>query len=172
MLWLSNSTISRLRDQLLESGGRPSGAHLESTPSTTDHSVDYGPLCEAMYLMMVADGDVSGEERDVLRGALRNLSGSTLRSAEIDELVAQAAKNVEAEGKEARLHAVAKEIANDRSRAEVALVLAAAIAFADNAIADAENETLNTFAEAMGIDDARAEKLFDEVEQELAAKVG
>jgi uncharacterized tellurite resistance protein B-like protein len=170
MLWLSNSTISRLRDQLLESGGRPSLAHSPDEDPSSLNRIEFGPLCEAMYLMMVADGDVSGIERDVLRGALRNLSDGSLRSAEIEALVEQAAKNVRAEGKDARLKAVAQEIAADRSRAEVALVLAAAIAFADNVIADDENETLNAFAEAIGIDDERAEVLFDQVERELAAR--
>jgi uncharacterized tellurite resistance protein B-like protein len=168
MIWLSNSTLSRLRDQLLDAGGRPSAASMADSPA--EHRVVFAPLCEAMYLMMVADGDVSSEERDVLRGALRNLSDSTLRSAEIDALVAQAAKNVQAEGRDVRLRAVADDLMADRQRAEVALVLAAAIAFADNAIADNENETLNAFAEAMGIDDARAEALFDEVEKELVAR--
>jgi uncharacterized tellurite resistance protein B-like protein len=170
MLWLSNSTISRLRDQLLESGGRPSIAHEGDREPSSVNRIEFGPLCEAMYLMMVADGDISGIERDVLRGALRNLSDGQLRSAEIEGLVEQAARNVKAEGKDARLKAVAQEIAADRSRAEVALVLAAAIAFADNAIADDENETLNAFAEAIGIDDDRAEKLFDDVERELATR--
>ena len=49
-------------------------------------------------------------------------------------------------------------------------MLAAAIAFADNAIADNENETLNAFAEGLGIDDERAEALLDEVEKELVAR--
>ena len=52
----------------------------------------------------------------------------------------------------------------DRARAEVAFVLAAAIAFADNAIADEENETLNELAEGLGIDEARANELLDSVE--------
>ena len=36
-------------------------------------------------------------------------------------------------------------------------MLAAAIAFADNAIADEENETLNSLAEGLGIDEAKAD---------------
>ena len=50
----------------------------------------------------------------------------------------------------------------------MAFVLAAAVAFADNAIADEENETLNALAEGLGIDDSRANELLDSVEADLA----
>ena len=85
MIWLSNSTLARLRDQLLESGGRPSsvGAPTEDAVAA-ELQAEYAPLCEAMYLMMAADGEVGGVEREVLRGALRNLSGSGLRTADIE----------------------------------------------------------------------------------------
>jgi hypothetical protein len=54
------------------------------------------------------------------------------------------------------------------SAAEVAFVLAAAVAFADNAIADEENETLSALAEGLGIDESRANELLDSVEADLA----
>jgi DnaJ-domain-containing protein 1 len=172
MIWLSNSTLARLRDQLLESGRRPStvATSAEAAEGQRLHA-EYGPLCEAMYLMMAADGEVSGDEREVLRGALRNLSSSALRSVDIETLLDLAVANVAAEGTEARLKAVASELGEDRGRGEVAFVLAAAIAFADNAIADGENETLSSLAEALGIDEDRAEALLDQVEKDLAADV-
>ena len=49
-------------------------------------------------------------------------------------------------------------------------MLAAAIAFADSAIADEENDTLNLFAEGLGIDEERANELLDTVEADLAAQ--
>jgi len=49
-------------------------------------------------------------------------------------------------------------------------VLAAAIAFADSAIADEENETLNLLAEGLGIDEKRADELLDNVESDLAER--
>jgi tellurite resistance protein len=67
---------------------------------------------------------------------------------------------------------VIAQLKDDPARAEVAFVLAAAIAFADNAIADAENDTLNELAEGLGIDDARATELLDGVEADLAAGGG
>jgi uncharacterized tellurite resistance protein B-like protein len=170
MLWLSNSTLSRLRDQLRFNGRRPSVTdERETVPMVDPQQVvaQYGSLCEAMYLMMTADGEVSEEEREVLRGALRNLSGDVLGAVELDALLASAARSVATEGREARMRSVITALKGETARAEVAFVLAAAIAFADNAIADNENETLNSFADALGIDETRASQLLDDVERDL-----
>ena len=171
MFWLSTSTIVRLRDQLRTRGQRPS---VVLPPGVTGDAAtdlmlvaEYGSLCEAMYLMMSADGDVGAEEREVLKGALRNLSDDALRGVQIEAMLTEAAAQVTAHGREARLKEVVEQIAVDPARAEVAFVLAAAIAFADNTIADEENETLNSLAEGLGIDEARANELLDAVEQDL-----
>ena len=175
MIWLSNSTIARLRDQLRSSGQRPSVA-LGDAPLTPEGAelaaakAEYGSLSEAMYLMMSADGKITSEEREVLKGALRNLSGDTLRSVYIEAMLDEAAKSVAEQGREARLQDVLGVIQEDKARAEVTFVLAAAIAFADNAIADEENETLNLFAEGLGIDESRANELLDTVEADLAQR--
>jgi len=129
---------------------------------------EYGPLREAMYLMMTADGAVTQVERDVLKGALRNLSGDRLRGEQIEARLEAAATSTRAEGREKRLASVILASSGDEALAEVTFVLAAAVAFADNAIADEENETLNAIAEGLGIDDARANQLLDSVEQDLS----
>jgi len=121
-----------------------------------------------MYLMMSADGKVTDDEREVLKGALRNLSGDTIRGVHIEALLERAAKAAETEGRDVRLQHVVEMLHEDPARAEVAFVLAAAVAFADNAIADEENETLNALAEGLGIDDSRANELLDSVEADLA----
>jgi uncharacterized tellurite resistance protein B-like protein len=174
MFWLSNSTLARLRDQLQARGRRPSipAPGPDMTPEAVQMMeivAEYGPLCEAMYLMMSADGRVTDDEREVLRGALRNLSSDRLRTAQIDSMVERAAKNASEHGRDARMQAVALALREDRVRGEVAFVLAAAIAFADNAIADQENDTLSELAEGLGIDEARANNLLDTVESDMGA---
>ena len=171
MIWLSNSTLARLRDQLRTHGQRPS---LVASPgvSADDAALvqvvaEYGPLCEAMYLMMSADGTITNDEREVLKGALRNLSGDGIRGVQIESMLDQAGKAVAEEGREARMADVIATLKDDRARSEVCFVLAAAIAFADNAIADEENDALNALAEGLGIDEGRANELLDEVEKDL-----
>jgi tellurite resistance protein len=182
MIWLSNSTIARLRDRLRTHGRRPSvvlGSPGDSPASAGEGRMDpealellgvaaeYGPFCEAMYLMMSADGAITDDERDVLKGALRKLSGDAVRSSHIDALLQQAQVQVAAEGRDARMQQVIASLREDPERAEVAFVLAAAVAFADNAIADEENETLSAFAEGLGIDETRSNALLDSVEADL-----
>jgi len=172
MLWLSNSTVVRLRDQLRTRGQRPSvvlpSNVAPDVAETLGALAEYGPLCEAMYLMMSADGHVTNDEREVLKGALRNLSDDALRSNHIEALLDEATKNVAAEGRDARLREVIGSLHEDPARAEVAFVLAAAIAFADDAIADEENELLNALADGLGIDEERANELLDAVEKDLS----
>jgi tellurite resistance protein len=182
MIWLSTSTVARLRDKLRAHGRRasiaapsPSDGGAPLTPEAAELmniAAEYGPFCEAMYLMMSADGKVTGDEREVLKGALRNLSGDAVRSAHIEALLDQAAQRVAEQGRDARLRDVIATLHEDPARAEVAFVLAAAIAFADNAIADEENETLTALAEGLGIDEARADELLDSVEADLADRPG
>ncbi len=172
MIWLSTSTLVRLRDQLRARGQRPSVVSpMDATsPEAAELAVvsaEYGPLCDAMYLMMSADGDVSGEEREVLKGALRNLSNDEVRSVQIEAMLDSAKQRIAAKGRDAMFHEIMETLHEDSARAEVTFVLAAAIAFADNAVADEENELLNTFAEGLGISEERANQLLDSVEQDL-----
>jgi tellurite resistance protein len=174
MIWLSNSAVARLRDRLRAHGRRPSV--VMNAPGETDLEAielrntasEYGAFCEAMYLMMSADGAITSDERDVLKGALRSLSDGSVRSGHIDALLDQAARDVAEQGRDARLRHVIGRLHEDSVRSEVAFMLAAAVAFADNAIADEENETLVAFAEGLGIDEARADELLDSVEADLA----
>ena len=129
MIWLSNSTLQRLRDQLRERGQRPSiavgGGVSAEVAEGLAISAEYGALTEAMYLMMSADGHVTDDEREVLRGALRALSTETIRGVHIEALLDAAAKQVAAQGREARLADVIAQLGTDPARAEVAFVLAA-----------------------------------------------
>ena len=90
--------------------------------------------------------------------------------AHIEAMLDAASKNVAEFGREARLAEVAAQLRDDTERAEVAFVLAAAIAFADNAIADEENETLSSLAEELGIEDTRVDEILDSVEGDLAER--
>ena len=173
MIGSLRATLQRLRDQLRERGQRPSVTL--GGPVTADEIerasilLEYGALAEAMYLMMSADGNVTDDEKEVLKGALRALSSDTLRSVHLEALMDAAVMHVTAQGREERLNEVIASLRDDPARAEVAFVLAAAIAFADNAIADEENETLNSLAEGLGIDENRATTLLDGVEADLRA---
>lgn len=174
MNFLSESTLTRLRDRLREHGQRPSivaspGALTAEAARVAQFTADFGALCEAMYLMMSADGKVTNDEREVLKGALRTLTFDEIRGFHVEAMLDAAARRIAEQGREARMQAVVEELQDDSMRAETAFLLAAAVAFADDSIADTENELLNQFAEALGIDEERANTLLDEAEAEMSA---
>ena len=121
-------------------------------------------VAEAMYLMISADGKIEDAEREVLRGALRELTVGAMRSALIEQLLNGFEEAKQKEGQEARMNAIASVLCERPEAAEAAFVLSAAVAFADNEIADEENDVLNGFAEKLGISNERAEELLDGLE--------
>lgn len=170
MLNVQNETIARLRDRLKERGERPSlfATDLSAIVAAQGNDVPadvllrFDALCEAMYLMATADGHLDPAEEDTLRGAIRELSEGTVRSVHIRSMLEGAQQRLAKEGKDARVKAIAHNLKGDEPTAEAAFVLAAAIAFADNEIADEENDLLNDLAEALGIDEDKANALLDE----------
>jgi tellurite resistance protein len=172
MLKIENTTIARLRDRLKERGERPSlfASDLTAMMVAKDQGVPpdvlqrFDAICEAMYLMAKADGKLDPTEADTLRGALRELSEGTVRSVHIQSMMEGAEERLAKEGLEARIKAIAEHLQHDPGSAEAAFVLAAAIAFADDEIADEENDMLNAFADALGIDGDQANALLDEMQ--------
>lgn len=130
---------------------------------------EWAPLVESMYVMMAADGEVSDAEKDVLRGAIRALSDDSVRSAQLNAMLAEAKERVDAEGVKKRLQEATRELRDDRAKAEVTFILASAVAFADDAIFDQENELVSELAELLQIDEARANELLDSVESDLSS---
>ena len=177
---IETTTIRRLRDALIQSGRRPSvvispayetltrQGMLSPEETTALNRVD--PLAETMFLMMSADGTISELERDAVRGAIRGLSDNILRSGTINVMLENYQKRLEEQGKDARLHEIAEEISEEPSEAEGAFALAAAIALADDDVADEENALINQLAEWFGISEDRASQILDQLENDRAAE--
>jgi uncharacterized membrane protein YebE (DUF533 family) len=160
MLKLSPEKIKALADRLRERGA-PASVARPGLGGDADGAMllrEYGPLCEVMFMAMAADGNVAQDERDVLRGALRELD-DRIRTQHFGAMLKRAEEQLAAEGQAARLAALAQEFSEDPVRGEVGYVLASAIVYADNEVSMDENAFLNDLAEALGIDDARSEDL-------------
>ena len=175
MDWLKKSTLMRLRDQLRERGQQPSvRLPVANLPPQAMEllavTAEYGALCEAMYMMMAADGKVTEAERDVLKGALRTLTEDSVRSVHIEAMLDSATKRLVAEGRETRLAAVIDALCKDPVKAEVALVLAAAVAFADDVLHPEEDAFLQRLAEGLHIDGLRTHELVEQLKRDVAGK--
>jgi tellurite resistance protein len=168
MLQIETKAIKLLRDRLLEMGGAPSvmAGGEAGNPMAGDEEgyALFEAAVEAMVVMLAADGTIAKDERDLLRGAVRELTADGVRSSEIDRITEDALRRIAAEGGAKRLEALAAVLKREVVAAEAAFVLAAAMAFADSEIADEENATLNDFAARLGITDERANELLDQLE--------
>jgi uncharacterized tellurite resistance protein B-like protein len=169
---LTEAALERLRDRLRNQGERPSlvlplGAQNRADLMEAIQVVtEFGPLCEAMFLVMLADGRVKNVERDVLRGALRAISGNRVRSSHIESMLDAAAKNVAEDGIKARLDDVISRLRETPTRAEIAYVLAAAVAAADDTVVPEEASILEQLADGLGIDEKRANELVNELQKD------
>jgi tellurite resistance protein len=176
---LQTATIERLRDALLQSGRRPSivlSSAYETLTRAGLLSPEEGaalsrvdPLAEVMFLMMTVDGKLADAERDALRGAVRGLTDGLLRSGTINVMLENYARRLAEQGRDARLQEIAEALAQAPAEAETAFALSAAMALADEEIADEENAFINQLAEWFGIDAERATELLDQLERDRAA---
>jgi len=171
---IQTATIERFRDALLQSGRRPSMVASSAyetltregllTPEEVGSINRVGPLAETMFLMMAADGTLAEIERDAVRGAIRGLTDNLLRSGTITVMLEGYAQRLADSGRDARLHEIAEELAEDPQEAEGAFALAAAVALADDDVSEAENAFINQLAEWFGISAERAGEILDQLE--------
>lgn len=166
---LGNLTIDKLealRGRLKQLGERPSMRFPTASPDIVEVMTmleRWGPMCEAMYLMMASDGKVLNVEREVLRGALDVISEGQIRTAHMEAMLDAAARSVAAEGVEERVTAIIQALGNEPVKAELAVVLCAAVATADGKITDEEKQLYDDFAEGLQIGEERANELLAEL---------
>jgi tellurite resistance protein len=171
MITLNPRTLQRIRDHLLDLGAPPSthflkpGANDDPFHGDEDSKKRFEALFEAMFLMVVADGSVADEEREVLRGATRTLTDNAIRTAHVEALFDECKARL-GQGMEARVAAISDVLKADKALSESAFSLASAIAFADSAIEDEENELINDLADALGIDPDRADELLNQLDED------
>jgi tellurite resistance protein len=175
-LKLKTRTIERLRDALLESGRRASvvvsSAYetltreglLSAEEVTALNRVD--PLAETMFLMMAADGKLTADELDAVRGGVRGLTDDVLRTGTITVMLENYQRRLAADGRDERLRQIAEAIADEGSEAESAFALAAAVALADDEVSEEENAFINQLAGWFGINPERASAILDQIEED------
>jgi tellurite resistance protein len=175
---IETATIRRLRDALLKSGRRDTEVRSSAyeiltregllSAEETEAVDQVGPIAETMYLMMCADGTITDDERDTLVGAIRGLTGNLLQDGTINVMVERYQQAVRTHGRDARLQEIAHRLSDKRSDAESAFALAAAVALADDSVADAEREFITRLAEWLNITPERASAIVNEVQEDRA----
>lgn len=176
---IHTTTIERLRDALLQSGRRESTVVSSAYETLTREGMlddpekealaRVEPMAEAMYLVMAADGQIAESEKDAIRGAIRGLTDNLLHAGTINVMLENFERHLTEQGREARLKEIADVLAPSQSDAEGAFALAAAVALADDRVADEENQIVARLAEWFRIPAERAAKILDQLEEDGAA---
>jgi tellurite resistance protein len=177
---LKTRTIERLRDALLQSGRRPSLVASSAYETLTRNGLlsndeivalnRVDPLAETMFLMMAADGKLTDAERDAVRGGIRGLTDDVLHAGTITVMLENYQGRLEAEGRDERLREIAESIAEQSSEAESAFALAAAVALADDDVAEEENAFINQLAGWFGITPERSSAILDQLDDDASAE--
>jgi tellurite resistance protein len=157
-------TLERLKNQLLSGGSRPS---LRPTPWSGNSAPPEAqaayqrirPFAEAMYLVMAADGRLDDRERITLRGALRSLTAGVLGTGAMESMLSEFERLLAVQGLELRLDDVASRIYGEPEDRELALVLAATVAAADDRTDSVEQRTIEALSERLGVGKERLESL-------------
>jgi len=173
---IETATIRRLRDALIQSGRRPS-AVLSSAYETLARAgllsdderaalTRIDSMAETMFLMMSADGKITSSERDAMRGAIRGLTDGLLHDGTIDVMIEEYGRLLAEEGREARLRYIGESLAGQQSDAEGTFALAAAVALADEEVAEEERGLVDQLRAWFGISQERAAQILDQLEDE------
>lgn len=173
---LETVAIRRLRDALLLSGQRPAAvlspafatlAREGLLSAEEQEAVErVTPIVETMVLVMAADGVLAERERQALRGAIRGLSGEAVHDSTLDYLMERMTATLAREGREARLRALGATLAPHPGEAEGAFALAAAVAFADDAVSPEERVLVEQLAGWLGLTPERASAILHELEED------
>jgi tellurite resistance protein len=179
---LKTRTIERLRDALLQSGRRPSfvvSSAYETltregllTPEEVTALNRVDPFAETMFLMMAADGKLTNDEHDAVRGGIRGLTDDALHSGTIAVMIQNYQRRLDQDGRDERLRQIAETIAVEPSDAESAFALAAAVALADDDVAEEENAFINQLAGWFGITPERSSVILDQLDEDAATAGG
>ena len=130
---------------------------IELTAMTLQGFVDAG------VLMAAADGEITVEEYDQIADVIAGFLDNRVTNRQIREIINESVEMLEDQGADARLDALSVNLVTEDLR-EVAFQVACAVLVADGEYGeDDEGEAYDEIADALEIDEDRAQELFDEV---------
>jgi len=130
---------------------------IELTAMTLQGFVDAG------ILMAAADGEITAEEYDQVADVISGFLDGKVSNRDIRAIINEAVEMLENQGLDARLEALSTNLVTEELR-EVAFQVACAVLVADGEYGeDDEGEAYDDIADALEIDQDRAQELFDEV---------
>jgi tellurite resistance protein len=171
---IRSSTLIRLRDALLASGGRKSAVTSSAyrtlvkrgllSEDENDAVARVASPAESMFLVIAADEKVTDTELMALRGAIRGLTGDVLNDDLVHLLMEKYARSLLEEGLDQRLQAISETL--DETEALNTFALAAAVALADGQVVAEENTVIAKMRRAFGLSEAQVQVILTELQQD------
>ena len=119
----------------------------------------FAPFAELLYLVAASDGTTHPDERGIILGAFRALTGGRVSGQRLRELEVVIRERLETSEPEVLLEEVASDLALQRQDAELAFSLAAAVVVADRMIHPEEEAFLSVLGDWLHIRPERAHLL-------------
>jgi tellurite resistance protein len=173
---IHSQTIERLRDALLASGRRAPAIQSSAFETLARAGLlsekeraallRVEPLAEVMFLVIAADEMVAESELAAIVGAVRGMSGDALTDGTIKVMIDSFALRLRDQGALGRLRELGTALRSDQNDAESAFCLAAAVALADNAVADSESRVLDELASVLGFSESDRQRILGQLAQD------
>ncbi len=148
------------------------GAHVNddsTVPTGFDPAAArlFEAIVEGAYLVACADGVIDESERHTFEKVVAASSGGIVTEPQIQALVADLSDQLEEDGLDARLRAIA-ERASKRPHAEEVLRIAALLAQASENVSDVEHNVLVKLAQACNLSATDVDAAMEDVKKSLA----
>ena len=120
-------------------------------------------LVDAGVLMAAADGEITADEYDQVADVISGFLDGRVSNKQVRAIITESVQMLVDQGVDARLEALNANLVTEDLR-EVAFQVACAVLVADGEYGeDDEGEAYDDIADALEIDQDRAQELFDEV---------
>jgi tellurite resistance protein len=148
-------------------GSRPSDEATVPTGFDPQACALFESIVEGAYLVASADGVIDDEERKTFEKVVTTACGGAVPPKAITALVADLADQLEEDGLDARVKAVAQQAHRPEHSREV-LRIAALIAQVSDNVSDVERSVLTKLAQACGMAPGDVDRALDDVRSALA----
>jgi tellurite resistance protein len=133
------------------------------------HGYNPTPIIDLGVLVAAADGKVDDKERAVLLDVFQSLLDAKLTPEVVDAMVSASLEVIQAAGAGPRARLVA-EILNDCDAVEPGMMVALAVAFANEGLTAAEKKAVERISDAAGLPRERLEALTKELRAQGGGK--
>jgi len=148
-------------------GSRPSGDATVPTGFDPLAVVLFEAIVEAAYLVANADGVFDEEERRTFERVVVAACGETVAPVQIAALVADLGDQLEEDGADRRIEAIARAVTKKEHAREL-LRVAALLAYVSEDVSDVEREMLGKLARQCGIEKGEVDAALAEAREAVA----